>query len=225
MGKLSLPEIKDLIDDGGYGGRGVLSTASSALGLSAALFLADLNLWSGAGYYLTDNEIDEIQEMVADLENELMEAGELVPNNAVSLQMSTDVDVDNDEEYKVEWDTEVFDYGNMHSILANTWRVNILEDGLYQVNYQLGFDATGTNYRYSAIVYHDTSEIEDITVAPQLTYPSSTNQAITLSASVLLELEETDYLYLTVWQGESPDLPLVAANGRTALQCFRIPGS
>ena len=69
---LDLAQINDLADSGAYGGGRILSPTSAATILSAGVWLSDLQNWQGAGYDLTEDEIDEIEALVAELEYEVM---------------------------------------------------------------------------------------------------------------------------------------------------------
>ena len=73
--RLDLAELQALITLGGYGGTGTISASTVVLGLSAALFLSDLNLWHQLGETLSDADIDDIREMIAGLESDLMLEG------------------------------------------------------------------------------------------------------------------------------------------------------
>lgn len=73
---LDLAQITALADSGAYGGNRVLSPTSSATILCAGVWLSDLGNWQGAGYDLTEEEIDEIEELVAELQFEIMTEGE-----------------------------------------------------------------------------------------------------------------------------------------------------
>lgn len=69
---ISLSEFNQLVSDGGYGGTLELSNATV---LVALLFLSEANNqkhWQGSSYNLTQSEIDEIDEIVANAMGELM---------------------------------------------------------------------------------------------------------------------------------------------------------
>ncbi|MEE9580990.1 MAG: hypothetical protein V3V74_06730, partial [Nitrosomonadaceae bacterium] len=68
-----------------------MQPSSAVLGLSAALFLSDLRIWRGAGYKLTDDEIDDIQAMIAQLENDLMMTGVDNPVDNIKVGFSSDI--------------------------------------------------------------------------------------------------------------------------------------
>lgn len=72
LDKLTLADIQALGASGDYGGTRLLTANSAALAFSAALFLDNLKLWKGASYFLTDDEIDTIQEMIAQMENDII---------------------------------------------------------------------------------------------------------------------------------------------------------
>lgn len=70
--KFNLPTLQSLADSGAYGGIRILSADSSILMLSTGVWLSELDNWRGAGYQLTQAEIDTIEEIVATLESDTM---------------------------------------------------------------------------------------------------------------------------------------------------------
>lgn len=73
MASLDLDELETLALQGGYTGIAALSSFSAVMLLSACrAFLHDTSLWTGAGYELTEDEIDDIDELVSQAEYELM---------------------------------------------------------------------------------------------------------------------------------------------------------
>lgn len=75
MARLSLPDLQYLATEGGYQLTAALSSFSVVLLLSACrAFLHNPKFWTGAGYELTPAELDDINELVAQAEGELMEA-------------------------------------------------------------------------------------------------------------------------------------------------------
>lgn len=72
---LSLPIIRELSTDTPYGGYRSLDSMSAATLLSIVPWLDDLNNWEGDGYSLTESEIDEIQAVVAEINDNLLTEG------------------------------------------------------------------------------------------------------------------------------------------------------
>lgn len=82
MVRLILADIEDLAASGAYGGLRVISPKTSATVLSSAVWLRQLFNWIGAGYDLTEDEMDTIDELVSQLENDLMVGipGQIITN-------------------------------------------------------------------------------------------------------------------------------------------------
>lgn len=73
MASLDLVELQSLADEGGYTGMAALSSFSAVMLLSACrAFMHDRSFWTGADFDLTDDEADEIDELVSQTEYELM---------------------------------------------------------------------------------------------------------------------------------------------------------
>lgn len=139
MDKLNLANIQALAASIDYGGRGLLQPSSAALGLSAALFLSNLNLWQGADYEKTDAEIDDIQAMVAQLENDLIEAGEMYPTDRCKLTMLAPQAIPTVTYQRLYFDVELYDPSDMHSLIAVTERIYVQQDGLHLINAAINF--------------------------------------------------------------------------------------
>ncbi len=77
--RLVLEEILDLAASGAYEVNAALSDESAALILSMAVSIGNPWHWIGAGYELTDNEIDVIHNMIAQMVDEVMTEG-WIPN-------------------------------------------------------------------------------------------------------------------------------------------------
>lgn len=69
---LDLVKLQTLANEGGYAGSFTLSDESAIVALSSALWLDNLDIWQGANDFLTEDEIDEIKELTANLQYELM---------------------------------------------------------------------------------------------------------------------------------------------------------
>lgn len=130
MDKLVLANIQALAASVDYGGSGSLEPASAALGLSAALFLSNLDLWQGAGYSLTEAEIDDIQAMIAQLENDLIETGVMYPMDMVRLTTSANITVPTATNTSWDFDVEIYDPEDMHSLAVQPPRITPVNAGL-----------------------------------------------------------------------------------------------
>ena len=151
MDELVLADIQALAASIDYGGRGYVQPSSAALGLSAALFLSDLTVWRGAGYKLTDGEIDDIEAMIAQLEEDLMLTGDMYAMDKVSLTTSADIDIPTATETTIHWDVDVYDPESMHGVGANDYRINVVRDGLHLINVNIVFSFGTPGYRTVAL--------------------------------------------------------------------------
>ncbi len=133
MDKLILADIQALAASVDYGGSGFLQPASAALGLSAAFFLSNLNLWQGAGYSLTEAEIDDIQAMIAQLENDLTDTGDMYPLDMVKVSRTAPQAIPHFTDVEVVFDDEIYDPQGMHSNVVLPQRINVVTDGLYLI--------------------------------------------------------------------------------------------
>ncbi|GAI34773.1 unnamed protein product, partial [marine sediment metagenome] len=103
MGKLSLPAILELASSGAYAGIYDLSNNTATTILCVAVWLSNINNWDGAGYSLTDDEIDQIRALVAELDSEIMQEVENVGDfvkiaSAVALEDVASLTIDNFDE-------------------------------------------------------------------------------------------------------------------------------
>ena len=69
---LDLTNINALAASGAYGGNRSLCATSAVTVLCSALWMSNLDNWQGAGSELTEDEIDEIEALVAELQYETM---------------------------------------------------------------------------------------------------------------------------------------------------------
>lgn len=134
MDKLILADIQALAASPDYGGQGLITSASAALGLSAAAFLSNLDLWQGAGYELTQGEVDDIEAMIAQLENDLMLAGDMYPQYRCRLTWADHYILANDTYEYVEWPQEVYDPENMYDYAVHPNWVTAPVAGLYEID-------------------------------------------------------------------------------------------
>jgi len=148
MDKLVLADLQALAASPDYAGNTLLAASSAVLGLSAALFLSDLTLWQGMGHSLTQGEIDDIQAMIAQLENDLMTTTEDTSMYKVKVTNSGSIPVLPSTFTTLNFDTEIYDPDGMHSIITGTERINILEDGYYLFNGNVEWQVNVVGYRF-----------------------------------------------------------------------------
>jgi microcystin-dependent protein len=114
---LNLPDLKTLAAEGNYAVFTVLSAFSAVLLLSASrAFLHNPRFWTGAGFPLTDAELDEIDELVSEAEYELMQntLGLVMPTVQYPLPS-----------WMLECDGATYqrvDYPDLYAILDQEWR-------------------------------------------------------------------------------------------------------
>jgi hypothetical protein len=140
MAKLDLPTLQAMVALGGYGGQANLSVSTSLLGLSAATFLSNLDIWQGAGYYLTEDEIDEIDELVDRLQSELMNTGELLVLDNCKAQSLAPIAIPHNTSMFIPFDWEEYDNANMHDKAVNNDRIYVNQDGLHLINCNIQWD-------------------------------------------------------------------------------------
>ena len=210
MAKLSLPDIQALIAVGGYGGRGFLSPSSAAFGLSAAVLLDDLNLWSGAGYDLTDDEIDEIAAMIAQFEDELMEAGDVYPTDRCEIKHSVAVDIPDSTVIRLPFDTNIYDPEDMHDEVVNNSFIYAVSDGLHLVNVTVTWTANGTGIRSVRLWKYDSVLVTSIRWG--VVTSGAVSVILSPSHSVVAQIPMVvgDFLYVQIYQTSGVQLQSVA---------------
>ncbi len=155
MDELVLADIQTLATSPDYGGRGLIQPSTAVLGLSAALFLSDLSIWQGAGYELTDAEIDDIQAMIAQLEEDLMLTGDMYAMDKCKVTMAAAQVIPDGVVTALLWDVEVYDPEGMHSTTSNTQKINVLRDGLHLVDVQVEWAASAVGNRSVTVSKYD----------------------------------------------------------------------
>lgn len=210
MDKLVLTNIQALAASVDYGGRGFLQSSSAALGLSAALFLSNLSLWQGAGYSLTEAEIDDIQAMIAQLENDLMETGDMYPVDKVQVTNSIDQDIATSTLSNLFFDTEIYDPQGMHSTVVNTNRINVLNDGLHLINVNIQWESNNIGYRQLYLYRYDLALATLVLIAQDARPSSSVLWRVFSFVATQDEAKEGDYYQLLVYQTSGVDLAVEA---------------
>lgn len=206
MDKLTLADIQALAASPDYGGRGFLQPSSAALGLSAALFLSDLTLWQGAGYKLTDGEIDDIQAMIAQLEEDLMVTGDMYPIDKCKVTHSLAQTVPSSADYNLIYNTDIYDPEDMHNPVSGSGRIYVLRSGLHQINVGIDFAPNAIGYRELNLLRHDSSVPSSIWLARAVIPVNSGAAPTTLFLSVQDEAEAGDYYYTKAYQTSGGDL-------------------
>ncbi len=130
-----------------YGGSGFLQPASAALGLSAALFLSNLDLWQGAGYQLTDVEIDDIKAMIAQLEEDLTNTGDMYPMDKVQATNSAAIAIPSAVMTDIYLDSNNYDPEDMHPLAGDQSRIYVKNDGLHLVSAHVTWDVFNVGLR------------------------------------------------------------------------------
>lgn len=147
MDKLTLADIETLAASGAYGGDISMWATSTALGLSAAAFLYNLDLWQGAGYELTANEIDRIHTYISQLENDLTLAGSQQNMSTCKVSLLASLSVVSGIGTTLQWDVELYDPNNMHTNLVNPARITAVEDGVHIINAFVEWSPAAIGYR------------------------------------------------------------------------------
>lgn len=205
---LNLPSLQALIALGGYGGRGNLTPSSAVLGLSAALFLSDLSIWQGAGDTLTDDEIDDIDEIIAQLECDLMLADDMYPRERVKLWNDAGQIIPHATAVNIPFNTEVYDPEEMHSLISNTDLIIPKTAGLHLIMAAVSFDANPIGYRKVTLLRNDQSTSTLIKLAEGFDGNPSTPQRSVLSIACQDIAEVGDWYRLQVFQTSGGNLNL-----------------
>ncbi len=144
---LNLPALQALIALGGYGGRAGIAPSSAVLGLSAALFLRGSTIWQGAGDTLTDEEIDDIDLMIAQLEYDLMVTDEMYPSDRCKISQAVGQNIPASTSTNLLWDVVEYDPQDMFSGGAGTRFITCVNDGLHLVSFNIAWTPNVVGYR------------------------------------------------------------------------------
>jgi len=166
--KLNLAELQSMIALGGYGGRGNNTPSTALLGLSAALFLSDLDIWQGAGDALTDAEIDDIEELVAQLEYDLMVEGDSPVNKIRSTHSVDQVIATGTVTKRVYFDTNIYDPENIHPLPGSPGYFYVREDGLYIINLRVLWGGSSVGYRQISVTKHINDPASTVVLATDI---------------------------------------------------------
>ena len=208
MDKLTLADIQALAASVDYGGVGDIAPSSAALGLSAALFLSDLSLWKGAGYSLTDDEIDDIKAMIAGLENDLMLTGDYFTVDRCQLTNNATQTVEIGTSLNVLFNVEVYDPQSMHSLIANTDRIYVQNDGLHLITGQISWENSSVGYRQMQLRKFHPGDPTAPAIALDLRSPVIGTGACTTFISVQDYAVAGDSYYLRLFHTSTVDLDI-----------------
>ena len=100
------------------------------------------------------------------------------------------------------FNSERFDYGSLHSLVANTGRITFPAAGVYVVNASLAFATNATGFRAGQINHDSTTGSPSIA---QARFNAAADLTI-MSISAIFEFEADDYIILNVYQNSGGDL-------------------
>lgn len=209
---LNLPALQALIDLGGYGGRGNNNPSSAVLGLSAALFLSDLSIWQGAGDTLTDAEIDDIEELIAQLENDLMVTDDMYPQDRVKVTHDTNWNLNSATVMNLPFNTDEYDPQDMHDPASNNERLLCVREGLHIVNLNVRVFTFAAGTFFLTLDKYDLDSDTIITIREQTDYRLTGPNIIFLEISDQIELLPGDYIRAQVGQDTGMFCIMVSAS-------------
>ncbi len=219
---LSLPAIEDLISEGGYGGRGFLQPSSAVIALSAALWLSDMTMWEGASYDLTEDEIDTILELVAQLESDLTETGDMYPIDKVSLTKSVAQSIPPTTDTTVSWDVELYDPQDMHSNVTNNSRIYAKRDGLHLIDLNILWQSGGTGDRKLRIYRWSPTLGQTFGLGVlQFTVPPSPDLS-GFTYGMQTDMLEGDFVYVTAYHNSGAALDLIVSGSYPYFSAVRL---
>lgn len=185
---LDLAVIQTLAASGDYGGNFALTAESNVLLLCAVAYLKKLNLWQGASYSLSENEIDTIKAMVAQATNDiLVEQGDFDMDYELIAREIADDDISS----LTISDIDASEYQSLKLIVSgmktdntSTWADHVL----VRINNHL----TSADYTsYSFFMYGSTEfDIESVGIIPGI-------QAAYVAASVMSDNGFTGNMEMT----------------------------
>ena len=219
---LNLAAIQALIALGGYGGRGNNSASSAVVGLSAALFLSDLSIWQGASDTLTDAEIDDIQELVATLENDLMVTDEMYPQDRVQATSSIPLIIPHATNELLLFDTNIYDPSGMHSETAFSGRFYVQNDGLHLIEVSMSASGNTVGYRFLRLYRYDFSVPIPINIRNQLIPNTLGLGNFSFNFSAQDVAEAGDWYYLLLYQTSGANLTVVSDFSSPFLSVVRL---
>ncbi len=220
--KLNLAVLQDLITLGGYGGRGSFSASSSVIGLSAALFLYDMSIWQGAGDVLTVDELDDIDELIALLEYDLMVTDDMFPQDRVQVTHDANQLISTGAGQIPAFNTEVYDPQDMHDPVTNNGRIYVLNDGLHLIEANFIINVAAVGYRQLHLSKYD-AVLES---SKALAVTRTPNVIATATYSISLQMQdyahEDDYYYLVLTQNSGANMTLYALDYSPIFSVVRL---
>lgn len=219
---LNLSAIQALIALGGYGGRGNNAPSSAVLGLSAALFLSNLSIWQGAGDTLTSDEIDDIEELIAQLEYDLMVTGDMYPIDKVRVTNSVGQAIPHATETILQFDIDVYDPEDMHSIVTNNERIYAVREGLHILSFNVLWQAASIGQRGVVLMRHRPS-IPSTVMLTKSNFPDVSGTT-TISHNVTFQDDalEGDYYYVRVYQDSGGPIDVIVFNSMPTFAVVRV---
>lgn len=222
MAKLVLADMQALATSPDYGGRGFLQPSSAVLGLSAAAFLSDLSLWQGAGYFLTDAEIDDIRAMIAQLENDLIVTGAMYPLDKCKVTRIALQSIPYNTPTVLNWDAEVYDPQDMHDNSTNNHSIYAQRDGLHLIDVHLTWAATPSGARTIHLYKKDLGAGSPYVLAATEFQVVTGSSQLQHSASVQDDALATDQYFVLVIHTVVGGLPIVVNSFSPTFAVARI---
>ncbi len=222
MDKLVLANIQALAASVDNGGSGSLEPASAALGLSAALFLSNLDLWQGASYSLTESEIDDIQAMIAQLENDLINAGDVSMVEKVKLSRTTDQVIPSGIATNMIWDDEIYNPDDMFHTGIDNNSIYAETSGFHMVDLSIVWANSPVGARELRLWHYDTTIPDWVLIDRDNRIATVAVAEIYLRISTQLMMTETDRLVATATQSSAGDLSVLASAYAPLFAAVRI---
>jgi hypothetical protein len=108
------------------------------------------------------------------------------------------------------FDSERYDYDNIHSTVTNTGRLTATTAGIYHISGHARFDVNATNQRFILIRLNGSTTIANQTAQA---LAGSLNTALTVST--IYELAAGDYVELLAYQNSGGNLDVTATGNHS----------
>ena len=219
---LILAELQALAALGDYGGVGIITPSTAVLGLSAALFLSDLTIWRGAGSELTDAEIDDIDEIIAQLECDLMTIGDSSDMEKCKVTTLANITVPASANMTLLFDDELYDTDDMHSVAGANWRVYVKSDGLHLLTAGVKWDVSSVGNRKIWIAKGFEVGGPSVILRTDIHSPPAVPDVVTQSFSIHDNALAGDYYWITVRQTSPLPLDIIQDDSSPMLSVARL---
>jgi len=163
-----LATILALADGGGYGGGRTLTPNSAALLLCSAAYFLDYNRWQGAEFELTDDEIDTIDALVAQLELDLQVASGGGTMECVKVKSNVHQTYVHNASIPVAFQETIYDDDGMHDPVTDNYKIIPVSSGKFIFDIALQWSANGTGSRICYFIRYRPST--DTTTYEQIDY-------------------------------------------------------